>query len=97
GGTRPFSEFAEGGIVNGPIPAIVGEAGPEVIIPLSKPGRAAQLARDSGLASMLGMGGDAPMVYVFIGNDQLDTYMVRVVDRNNKALGTEMAYGARGL
>jgi hypothetical protein len=37
------------------------------------------------------------MVYVFIGNDQLDTYMVRVVDRNNKALGTEMAYGARGL
>ena len=46
---------------------------------------------------MLGMGGDAPMVYVFIGNDQLDTYMVRVVDRNNKALGTEMAYGARGL
>lgn len=96
GGTRAFSEFAEGGIVNGPTPAIVGEAGPEVIIPLSQPGRAAQLAQQSGLTAMLGSGG-TPTVYVFVGNDQLETYMVKVVDRNNRAMGTAMAYGARGL
>jgi hypothetical protein len=96
GGTRAFSEFAEGGIVNGPTPAIVGEAGPEVIIPLSQPGRAAQLAQQSGLTAMLG-GGGTPTVYVFVGNDQLETYMVKVVDRNNRAMGTAMAYGARGL
>jgi hypothetical protein len=97
GGGAIFSQMAEGGVVNGPTPAIVGEAGPEVIIPLTKPGRAAQLAQESGLASMLGMGSSQPTVYVFIGNDQLDSYMVRVVDKNNKALSTGMTYGARGL
>lgn len=96
-GTRIFSEYAEGGIVNGPQAAIIGEAGPEVVIPLTKPGRAAQLAQQSGLASMLGLGSNAPTVYVFIGNDQLDSYMVQVVDRNNQAMGTAMTYGARGL
>ena len=40
---------AMGSIVNNPILSIVGEAGPEVIIPLSRPARALQLMRDSGL------------------------------------------------
>jgi len=96
GGTRIFSEYADGGIINGPTPAIVGEAGPEVIIPLTKPGRAAQLAQQSGLLSMLG-GGAATAVYVFLGNEQLEPYMTKVVARNNQAMGTAMAYGARGL
>jgi ABC-type transporter Mla subunit MlaD len=95
-GTRPFSEYAAGGIVDGPTAAIVGEAGPEVIIPLSRPGRAAQLAQQSGLADMLGSSGQT-MVYVYLGNDQLEPYLVRVVDRNNKALATSMAFGSRGL
>jgi phage-related protein len=43
--------FAEGGIVNGPQMGLVGEAGREVIIPLSRPARAAQLVRESGLIS----------------------------------------------
>lgn len=97
GGGARFSQMAEGGIVNGPTPAIVGEAGPEVVIPLTKPGRAAELAQQSGLASMLGLGAAGPIVYVYIGNEQLDPYMIRVVDKNNRALGTAMTYGARGL
>lgn len=96
-GTRPFSEFAVGGIVTGPTPAIIGEAGPEVVIPLTKPARAAELAQQSGLAAMLGLGANAPIVYVYLGNEQLEPHMVRVVERNNQAMGTAMSYGARGL
>lgn len=32
---NPFNWFAEGGIVNGPTKAVIGEAGPEAVIPLS--------------------------------------------------------------
>lgn len=96
GGTRAFSEYAAGSIINRPEVAVVGEAGPEVIIPLTRPARAAELAQQSGLAAMLGLQSQ-PNVYVYIGNEQIEGYMVKVVDRNNKALGTSMAFGARGL
>ena len=36
GGVRGLIPFAKGGIVTGPTPALVGEAGPEAIIPLDK-------------------------------------------------------------
>jgi TP901 family phage tail tape measure protein len=54
--------FAEGGIVRVPTPALVGEAGPEVIIPLTDPDRAKQLVMQSGLMGLIGgqpMGGIA--------------------------------------
>lgn len=54
---RTYLPFAEGGLVCGPTHALVGEAGPEVIIPLTKPKRARQLAAQSGLMEMLGMDG----------------------------------------
>lgn len=43
--------LADGGFVNGPTSAIVGEAGPEVVIPLSpsKAGRANQLMSEAGM------------------------------------------------
>jgi len=53
GGTRRFSEYAEGGIITHPTQALMGEAGPEVVIPLTRPARAAELMRMSGLDKML--------------------------------------------
>lgn len=41
--------LAMGGIINSPLYALVGEDGSEVVIPLTKPERAAQLLRESGL------------------------------------------------
>jgi len=41
--------FSDGGIVGSEIFARIGEAGPEVIIPLTKPDRAASLLQESGL------------------------------------------------
>lgn len=97
GGKGPggFLEFADGGMVAGPTPAIVGEAGPEVIIPLTRPARAAELMRMSGLDKMLAPA--TPTVNVFVGNEQLDARTYRIVTDNNNALSTSLAFGARGL
>lgn len=90
-----FLEFGDGGIVQTPTQAVIGEAGPEVVIPLTKPSRAAQLMQQSGLAGMLSAA--ATLVQVFIGNEQLDSRTVRIVEANNAALGNSLAFGARGL
>lgn len=87
-------EFADGGIVATRTSAIVGEAGPEVIIPLTRPARAAQLARDSGLTQILGNTGST-MVNVFIGNERLEQVAYRVVEANNFRQSQALAYGPR--
>lgn len=94
-GTRGFSEFAEGGIVSTPTHALVGEAGPEAVIPLTRPARAAELMRMSGLDKMLQPA--TPTVNVFVGNEQLDARTYRIVTENNNALSNSLAFGARGL
>lgn len=45
-------QLANGAIVNSRTPAIIGEAGPEVVIPISRPARALQLMEQSGLTSL---------------------------------------------
>jgi phage-related protein len=53
---KPFGflrELAEGGIIRVPTPAIVGEAGPEVVIPLTDPDRAKELVMQSGLIGLI--------------------------------------------
>ncbi|MFB7496096.1 phage tail tape measure protein [Streptomyces sp. NPDC056161] len=50
---RKYLPFANGGLVLGPTHALIGEAGPEVVIPLTRPKRAAELAEQSGLLDML--------------------------------------------
>lgn len=52
-------ELANGGIIGGPTVAMIGEAGAEAVIPLSRPRRAMQLMEQSGLADMVrgGVGG----------------------------------------
>lgn len=49
--------FAAGGIVSSPTRALIGEAGREVVIPLTRPWRARELARESGLIDLLNRGG----------------------------------------
>ena len=45
-------EMANGAIISSRSPVIVGEAGPEAIIPISRPARAMQLMEQSGLADL---------------------------------------------
>jgi hypothetical protein len=49
----PIPALAQGAIVRRETLAIVGEAGPEVVIPLTRPARARELAEQSGLVAML--------------------------------------------
>lgn len=54
---RKYLPFADGGIVLGPTHALIGEAGPEVVIPLTRPRRAKQLVEESGLLGIIGADG----------------------------------------
>lgn len=87
--------YADGEIINRPTLGVFGEAGPEVIIPLSQPARAAQLMHESGLDKLLSSG--ATQVLVFIGNEQLDARMVRIVESSNNAQSRALSYGPRTL
>lgn len=51
GGLASF--FADGGIVTRATAAVIGEAGPEVVLPLTRPARARELAAESGLMNVL--------------------------------------------
>lgn len=78
-GSPPF--FADGGITKGP--TIAGEAGPELVVPLTKPNRAAALLNEVGLLG-------APNVYVFLGTSQiteiLDVRVEKGLDKQARAL-----------
>lgn len=52
-GSMGVPGFAIGGIINHPMLAHVGEAGPEVIIPLNNAARAMQLIQQSGLINLM--------------------------------------------
>lgn len=84
----PF--LAKGAIVTGPTLAMVGEAGPEAVIPLNNPGRATALLMQSGLANMM-----APVVNVFLGTEQLEQRMYQVVTKNNVGQARNLLHGPR--
>lgn len=87
--------MADGGMVTKDSLIRAGEGDkPEVVIPLTKPQRAMQLAERSGLTRILGNVGNT-VVQVFVGDEPLEQKMFRVVQGNNRALGMGLAHGAR--
>lgn len=86
--------FADGGIVRSPTNALIGEAGSEVVIPMTKPARAAELMRQSGLDRMLGTAGDV-MVSVYLGNEAFDQHVQKIVVQDNRSQARSLNYGAR--
>jgi hypothetical protein len=86
-------QYSEGGIFNTPTLGVFGEAGEEVIIPTSKPARAAELISQSPmLSSMM-----SPSVNVYIGNQQIDAYIDQRVARSQAAIARNLSYGSRSL
>jgi len=86
---------AEGAMINGPEYSLLGEKGPEVVIPLTNPNRARQLMMQSGLMSMAG--GDHGDVNVYIGNEKIDAHVERVQARGFRAFGRGLKYGPRPI
>lgn len=83
---------ADGGVFNRPHVGLVAEAGPEAIIPLNNPARAQQVMNEAGLSGM-----SSPVVNVYIGNQQLDTYIDARVDSRLTTTARSLAYGGRGI
>lgn len=86
--------FANGGITSGP--SIAGEAGPEAVIPLNNPVRAAQVAEQAGLSNLIG-GGANTVLYVTIDGQQLQGRIDRTVRAGNAGLARQLSNGPRGL
>lgn len=84
----PF--LAKGAIIDSPTLAMVGEKGPEAVVPLNNPSAAAAILMRSGLAAMM-----APIVQVFLGTEELDQRVYRVVSANNTAQATSLRHGPR--
>lgn len=92
-------KLARGAVINSPTLAMVGEAGREVVLPLTDPARARQLAAESGLFEVLGRGGgqQAPVINLTAILDGFG--VLRVIDMRIEetldAQGTQLGYGVR--
>lgn len=88
-----FNRYADGGIFNRPTVGMFGEAGEEVILPTTNPGRTAELISQSPmLSSMM-----SPNVAVYIGNQQIDAYIDERVARSQTATARSLSYGSRSI
>lgn len=103
-GDIDLNPFANGGIVNGPTAALIGEAGREVVIPLTRPQRAAELAQQSGLIDLLASQGalgvpttataSGPSVEMHVHSgvadpEQIARRAVRIIERRLGGRGLE--------
>lgn len=88
-----MQKYADGGIFNKPTVGMFGEAGEEVILPTTNPGRTAELISQSPmLSSMM-----SPNVSVYIGNQQIDAYIDERVARSQTATARSLSYGSRSI
>lgn len=87
---------ASGDIVRRPELATLAEDGPEVVIPLTKPNRARELAHQSGLTRMLRPEGGGNVTQVFyLGEEQVNARIVRIADDRINGAVTDATYGTR--
>jgi len=90
--------LASGGLINAPTLAVVGEAGPEAVVPMSSPARAAQVAKQTGLLDMLGsLSGHSEMlnVHVYLGTREITDILDTRIDKKLDDQANELAYGTR--
>lgn len=87
---------AAGAIVHRPELATLAEDGPEVVIPLTRPSRARELAQSSGLTRMLrpGDGGNVTQIF-YLGEEQVQARMVQIADSRITGAVTDATYGTR--
>jgi hypothetical protein len=86
--------LADGGIVYGPSNHLIGEAGAEAVIPMTRPQRAMQLMRQAGLDRLVS-GNNNIAVQVFVGNEELDARTVRIVQQSSNRQSQLLNFGVR--
>lgn len=94
GGTQ--LKYADGGFVNEPTSAIMGENfQPEVVLPLSKPKRSLELLAKSPLADVLG--GGATIVYAFFDGEPFQARIVRTAQNVSQGNARTLASKPRSI
>lgn len=91
-------KLAKGGVIDSPTLALLGEGSRrEVVVPLTDPGRAQQLAQQSGLTQILAKGGGSPVINVtaILGTGEILTILDTRIDTALDAQGSELSYGTR--
>ncbi len=91
--------YAEGGIVDQPTFAMIGEAGREAVIPLDNPSRAAEIMGQAGLLPLAGsmMAGGGLNVVVYLGTKQITDILDSRVSRGlSAAAGSIARVGRQG-
>lgn len=81
--------LAAGGIVRAPTLALVGESGPEAVVPLDKWSAMAAPSADQPP-------GYAPEVRVYIGNEELRGYVRTEIVQSDQANARQLNYGRQG-
>ncbi|RQX13414.1 hypothetical protein DDE19_26100 [Micromonospora ureilytica] len=84
--------LANGAILRRPTLFVGGEAGDEVVVPLTRPRRARELAEQSGLMRLLGADGGGGAAVMF-GRDAIRVTFEGVVPTRQEALATGRAVG----
>jgi len=90
--------LASGGLVNKPTLAVVGEAGPEAVVPMGDPAKAAAVAKSTGLLDILGskMGNvGTTLVKVYLGTREITDILDVRIDKKMNDQASELAYGTR--
>lgn len=90
--------LARGGIIDSPTLALIGEGGRrEVVVPLTDPTRAQQLAQQSGLTQILAKGAGSPVVNITAILDGFGVMGIvkQTVTSSLDSQGDELAFGAR--
>jgi len=90
--------LASGGLVTAPTLAMVGEAGPEAVVPMSNPSRARAVAQRTGLLDMLGTRSghsEMPSIRVYLGTREITDIVDVQVDKKLNDQANELAYGTR--
>jgi hypothetical protein len=91
-------ELAAGGIFSRATAAVIGEAGREVVIPLTRPTRARQLAEESGLLNVLGARPAQPLASVAgTGATHIDASGWQIVANDPQETGRQMVSRFRSL
>jgi hypothetical protein len=82
GGTPTENPYADGGVVTVPTRALIGEAGPEAVVPLTNPTRAREVMNEAGIGSIYIT---APITVVSSEVD-IDMLLERIAFKANKGL-----------
>ena len=90
--------LATGGLVKAPTLAVVGEAGPEAVIPMNDPNKAVSVARQTGLLDLIGSRNghaEATSIHVYLGTREITDILGVEIDKKLDAQANELAYGPR--